>query len=153
MKEVTLIPYNSQEHRSYLFGWLTDDELMRGWGMAPFKKEDLPLWVDDPTRVILIVGEKENGQIVGFVDFYKWDKDKGVASRGTLIDPKYQNKGYGKAAILESNRYAFTRMGLKRIDLYVQGDNKRSRHITEKLGYKLDKYDSGQDRFYYFIEK
>lgn len=153
MKEVTLTPYSSQEHQLYLLGWLTDDELMRGWGMAPFKKEDVPLWIDDPTRVILMVGKKENGQIVGFVNFYEWDKDKGIASRGTLIDPKYQNQGYGKAAILESNRYAFSRMGLKKIELYVQGDNKKSRHITERLGYKFDKHDSGQDRFYFYMEK
>ena len=101
---------------------------------------------------MLMVKDVDTCEIVGMVNFYGWDKEKHVASRGTLIDPKFQNKGYGKAAILLSNKYAFDEMKLKRIELYVEGDNEVSRHTTEKLGYKLDRYNPQKDRYYYFMD-
>lgn len=153
MKDIFLTSYSSYEHKSYFINWLTDSELMRGWGMVPFEKEKIDIWIEDPMKVILMIEGRKDGQIVGFVNFYDWDNKKGVASRGTLIDPIYQNQGFGKAAVIKSNKYAFEKIGLKRIELYVQGDNQRSRHITEKLGYKFDRYDSGKDRYYYYIEK
>ncbi|KKQ75502.1 MAG: GCN5-related N-acetyltransferase [Candidatus Woesebacteria bacterium GW2011_GWB1_38_5b] len=99
-----------------------------------------------------MVKDKVNGKIIGLVNFYDWNKEKQTASRGTLIDPEFQNQGFGKAAILKSNEYVFKDMGLKRIELYVEADNHRSRHITEKLGYKFDRYDPVKKRYYYYME-
>jgi len=151
MKKIILIKYSTEKHFTFLQKWLTDEELMNGWGMPPFWDHKVREWAEESDKVILIVKDKDSGKIVGFVNFYDWDKKKRVASRGTLIDSKYQNKGYGKAAILESNRYAFKEMKLKRIELYVEEDNKVSRHITEKLGYKYDRYDSKKKRHHYFM--
>jgi ribosomal-protein-alanine N-acetyltransferase len=114
--------------------------------------EEVNKWASDSTRVVLMVKDVSSKEVVGMVNFYDWNKEKQIASRGTLIDPKFQNKGYGKAAILLSNKYAFDEMKLKRIELYVEGDNEVSRHITEKLGYKLDRYDSKKDKYYYFMD-
>jgi RimJ/RimL family protein N-acetyltransferase len=44
-------------------------------------------------------------------------------------------------------------MKLKRIELYVEADNERSRHITEKLGYTLDRFDPIKQRYYYYMER
>ncbi len=99
-----------------------------------------------------MVQNRLDAKIVGFVNFYEWDPKNAKASRGTLIDPEYQNLGFGKAAIQESNKYAFDVMKLKRIQLYVEADNKRSRHVTEKLGYTLDHFDPIKQRYYYFME-
>ncbi len=126
---------------------------MHGWGMDTFENsEEVNKWASDPTRVILMVKNISNDEIIGMVNFYDWDKEKQTASRGTLIDPKFQNRGYGKASILLSNKYAFDEMKLTRIELYVEGDNVISRHLTEKLGYKLDRYDSKKDKYYYFMD-
>ncbi len=126
---------------------------MHGWGMPTFKVEDIKPWTEDPTRVILMVQNQKDGNMVGFVNFYEWDKDNAKASRGTLIDPKYQNQGFGKAAIEKSNKFAFEKMGLKRIELYIEADNQRSRHITEKLGYIFDRFDPIKQRYYYYMER
>ena len=126
---------------------------MHGWGMPPFKKEEIISWAKDPTRVILMVKDEKKGHIVGFVNFYEWDKGKAIASRGTLIDPVYQNQGFGKASIEESNKFAFEEMGLKRIELYVEADNKKSRHVTEKLGYILDRFDPIKQKYYYYMDR
>ena len=126
---------------------------MLGWGMPPFKSEEIDPWSKDPTRVILIVKDKDTGDIVGFVNFYDWIKEKRIASRGTLIDPKFQNQGYGKAAIETSNKYAFEEMGLKKIELYIEADNEKSRHVTQKLGYTFERFDPKKQRYYYYMEK
>ncbi len=151
--QIELVPYNSINHLTNLANWLQDKNLMHGWGMDTFKNSDeVNKWASDSTRVVLMVKDVDSCEIVGMVNFYGWDKEKKVASRGTMIDPKFQNKGYGKAAILLSNKYAFDEMKLSRIELYVEGYNEVSRHITEKLGYKLDRYNTKKDRYYYFMD-
>lgn len=151
--KIELVSYSPDNHLEQLTNWLQNKDLMHGWGMDTFENsEEVNKWASDSTRVVLMVKDVVSSEIVGMVNFYAWDKEKKVASRGTLIDPKFQNKGYGKAAILLSNKYAFDEMKLARIELYVEGDNEVSRHVTEKLGYKLDRYNSKKDRYYYFID-
>lgn len=149
---IELVPYNSDNHLQKLTNWLQNKDLMHGWGMDTFKNsEEINKWACDATRVVLMVKDVNSDEVVGMVNFYDWNKEKKTASRGTLIDPKFQNKGYGKDAILLSNKYAFDEMKLSRIELYAEGDNEVSRHITEKLGYKFDRYNPGKDKYYYFM--
>lgn len=148
---IKLTPYNPAKHSKHLKKWLTDQKLMAGWDMPSFWPHKIEEWADEPNKVILMV-EDGGGEVVGFVNFYDWNKENKTASRGTLIDSKYQNKGYGKTAIKTSNDYAFDTMLLNRIELYVSGSNEVSRHITEKLGYKFDRYDPKKDRYYYYME-
>ena len=153
MQEISLIKYSPDIHIKLLEKWLTNKDLMHNWGMPIFKIEEITPWTEDPTRVILMVQNQKNGEIVGFVNFYQWDKEKGIASRGTLIDLQYQNQGYGKASIEASNKYAFENMGLKKIELYVEAGNKRSRHVTKKLGYTFERFDPKKQRYYYYMER
>lgn len=153
MKEISLVKYSSDLHFKILEKWLTNAQLMHGWGMSIFKTEEIAPWTQEPTRVILMVQNQTDSKTIGFVNFYEWDKDNAKAKRGTLIDPEYQNQGYGKAAIEKSNKYAFEEMKLKRIELYVEADNKRSRHVTEKLGYLFDHFDPKKQRYYYYMER
>jgi RimJ/RimL family protein N-acetyltransferase len=153
MLEISLIKYSPNIHLKLLERWLTNEDLMHGWGIPIFKVEDIVPWTQDPTRVILMVQNQKDDKIVGFVNFYQWDKENAKASRGTLIDPKHQNQGFGKAAIEESNKYAFEEMKLKKIELYVEADNERSRHITEKLGYTFDHFDPTKKKYYYYMER
>jgi len=151
MRKVTLVEYSSKQHLPFLKKWLTNEILMKGWGMPPFWEDKVEGWAGEPDKVILMIKDETLDKIVGFVNFYDWDKEKRVASRGTLVDPKHQNKGYGKMAIVESNKYAFDQMKLERIELYIEDDNEASRHITEKLGYTYDRYDPAKKRHYYFV--
>lgn len=151
-KIVKLIPYNEKFHLKLLEKWLTDEKLMRGWDMPPFWEDKVKDWTQEG-KVILMIADKLSNVTVGFVNFYDWDKKKGVASRGTLIDSKYQNMGYGKAAIVATNEFAFKKMGLQKIELYVADDNHISRHITEKMGYKFVRHDRKKNRYYYEMLK
>lgn len=152
MKNISLVRYSPSKHLSYLKKWLTNEKLMKGWGMPPFWEHKVQEWAEELDKVILMIRDDNLKKIVGFVNFYDWNKNRQVASRGTLIDPKYQNQGYGKAAIKNSNKYAFEKMKLKRIELYVDDENKISRHLTEKLGYKYDKYDPKKKRHYFYMD-
>lgn len=153
MQEISLVKFSPDLHMKLLEEWLTNENLMHGWGMPIFKNEDITPWTEDPTRVILMVQNQKDGKIVGFVNFYDWDKENAKASRGTLIDTEYQDQGFGKAAIEESNKYAFEEMKLKKIELYVEADNERSKHVTEKLGYTFDRFDPIKQRYYYSMER
>ena len=153
MQQISLVKYSPGLHIKLLEKWLTNEDLMHGWGIPTFKVEDISSWTEDPTRVILMVQNQKDNETIGFVNFYEWDKENAKASRGTLIDPEYQNQGFGKAAIEESNRYAFDDMKLKKIELYVEADNQRSRHVTEKLGYTFDRFDPIKQRYYYYMER
>ena len=153
MVEIKLVPYFEKEHLELLEKWLMDEELMKGWDIPAFEKEKVRVWAQEKDKVILMIKDSQSGEVVGFINFYDWDEGKAVASRGTLIDSKYQNMGYGKASIVASNSYAFEKMGLKRIELYVANSNEISKHITEKLGYKFDYNDDEKDRSYYYMEE
>jgi RimJ/RimL family protein N-acetyltransferase len=153
MPEIKLVPYSSESHLEFLKDWLSNEKLMHGWDMPPFLPDSVEEWASSLERLILMIVDVSRDNVVGFMNFYKWNKELGVASRGTLIDPNYQNQGYGKAAIQASNDYAFNQMNLKRIELYVSGSNKVSKHITEKLGYTFEYYSPTKDRYYYFMER
>lgn len=150
MIRLSLAPYTSGAYQ-YLSKWLIDEELMHDWGMPPFKKEDIYPWIKDLTRIIFII--KNGEKIIGFVNFYNWNKNKATASMGILIDPKYQNQGFGKISVEESNRYAFDKMKLKRIELYVEADNERSKHVMEKAGYILDHFNPIKQKYFYYIDR
>jgi len=152
VKTVLLTSYTS-ENFPYLSKWLVDKELMHNWGMPIFKKEDIGSWIEDPTRVILMIRDDQGGNVIGFVNFYNWDKNKATASMGILIDPKYQNQGYGKIAIKEVNNYAFDKLGLKKIELYVESVNQRSRHVMEKAGYIFDHFNPIKQKYFYYMAK
>lgn len=153
MQDISLIKYSPDIHIELLEKWLVDKDLMHDWGLPAFKVDEIASWAYDPKKVILMVQNKKNGDIVGFVNLYEWDRRNAKASMGILIDPKYQNQGFGKIAIEELNKYAFKEMKLKRINLYVEADNKRSKYVMEKMGYILDRFDSKKHKYYYHLEE
>ena len=147
-----LLHYNKDLHLEYLKKWLGDEKLMAGWDMPPFWGHVAEEWTEEKNKVILMIFHPKLNKIIGFVNFYDWNKTTHIVSRGTLIDPEFQGKGFGKKAIKLSNKYAFEKMHVKRIELYVAEANTISRHITEKLGYTFDRYDSKKKRFHYYMD-
>lgn len=151
-KVVNLVLYERNLYRRYLVRWLSDAALMHGWGGQPIPEAKIDDWASDPNAVLLLVQDTETAIIVGVIVFYDWNREQGIIQRGTLIDPHYQTMGYGTAAMTQSQVFAIQELGVKRIEVYVEGYNTVGRHLVEKLGYTLDRYESSRDRYHYFAE-
>ncbi|NIT99570.1 MAG: GNAT family N-acetyltransferase, partial [Nitrosopumilaceae archaeon] len=52
-----------------------------------------------------------------------------------LISPEYQDKGYGKEALLMLMRFAFKKMNLYRLEAEVIDYNDKAKSLFEKVGF------------------
>lgn len=53
-----------------------------------------------------------------------------------MIDEKFQNKGYGKQAVLLGIEFLKNKFGVKEIYLSVDCDNAAARHLYESVGFQ-----------------
>jgi RimJ/RimL family protein N-acetyltransferase len=89
----------------------------------------------DPARVVWCIETLEGGPI-GNLGLHAIDEAQGRATLGVSIGEKEQwGRGYGTEAIRQALRYGFEEMGLRRIDLQVDEDNRRGLRCYEKCGF------------------
>jgi RimJ/RimL family protein N-acetyltransferase len=74
---------------------------------------------------------------IGNCGFHKINWDDMSAEFGIVIgDKSYWNQGYGQLALKASLKFAFKKLGLKRIRLFVYEYNKRAIHVYRKCGFR-----------------
>ncbi len=89
----------------------------------------------DPAQVLWCI-ETEEGQLIGNLGLHAIDEAQGRATLGIVICEKdFWSRGYGTEAIRQVLRYAFTELGLRRVDLHVDEDNLRGIRCYEKCGF------------------
>lgn len=94
----------------------------------------LPMGLETPGHFIFVV--EADGVAVGRL----WLADRQLAGRRALyvydvsIDPEYQGRGYGRAAMSLAEEEARAR-GIHRIELNVFGGNQVARGLYRSLGY------------------
>jgi len=150
-QKVSLIIFDINNHLSYLEKWMLNSELMEGWGGRPMAKDKVLELVREPNSLFLMIYTIDVPEPIGFVCFYSVNLNKKIASRGTMIDHKFQGNGYGKVAIKASNKYIRKHLGIERIELWVKDGNDRSLHITKSLGYKYDYFDKKHNIHYFYM--
>ncbi|WP_054957494.1 GNAT family N-acetyltransferase [Paenibacillus dakarensis] len=77
---------------------------------------------------------KENGRMIGTVDFVFWKPEHQVAELGYVLGKDYWGKGIITEAAAELLRFAFTKMDLVRIQARCIADNTGSSRVMEKIG-------------------
>lgn len=97
--------------------------------------------MDDPKEVLLIADFHERP--VGTVRF---DLSKGHSAEVSInINPKMRGKGLGKKLLGTACRYAFHKLGLRKIDAEIKEKNVSSIHIFESVGFEfIEKVDGIQ---------
>jgi len=88
-------------------------------------------------RLDLAIVERATGEYVGEAVLNKLDPDNRSCSfRISLIGPRAFGRGLGSEATRLILDYAFTTVGLHRVELDVFDFNPRARHVYEKVGFR-----------------
>lgn len=83
-------------------------------------------------RCVLV--EKSTGDPIGTVMLGLGKRRQGEAMLGYWMRADRWGRGYGTESTILLARYAVERLGLTRIHMWIDPNNKRSRRIPEKLG-------------------
>ncbi|NDV94183.1 N-acetyltransferase [Dysgonomonas sp. 521] len=115
-------------------------EYMREW--LPFV--DATKDVEDTGNYVRHVLETEDEQFtiyykeqfVGLIGFKETDKDNKKIEIGYWLSQYAQGKGIMTRSVSKLVDYAFSELGMNRIQIKVAVDNQKSRRIPEKLGFR-----------------
>lgn len=77
---------------------------------------------------------KENGEMIGTVDFVGWRPEHQWAELGYVLNPAYWGRGIVPEAVGELMRLGFEEMELVRIQARCFQENEASERVMQKLG-------------------
>jgi RimJ/RimL family protein N-acetyltransferase len=77
----------------------------------------------------------ETGAVIGTVGLRNLDFAEGEGTLGIIVRADAVGRGYGTDAIRALTRFAFDVLGLRRVLLDVAVNNRRARHVYDKLGF------------------
>ncbi|HUE75526.1 MAG TPA: GNAT family protein [Chloroflexota bacterium] len=90
-----------------------------------------------------------HNRVVGTVGLRNIDYHFGEGTLGIIMSADAVNQGYGTDVITTLVRYAFERMGLRKIYLDVAEDNRRAQRCYEKCGFTTFGQHNGSDGIAY----
>ena len=85
-----------------------------------------------------------DGQIVGAIGIKVDQLRKHIAEIGYFIDRDHWGKGLASQAVRLAERFGFRELKLHRIEIVMQRQNKASRRVAEKCGYKMEGIQRGK---------
>lgn len=81
---------------------------------------------------------KENGKLIGTIDFVSWQVEHRVAEIGYVLAPEYWGKGIMTEAANEVIAFGFNKMDVVRIQARCFVENHGSARVMEKIGMSLE---------------
>lgn len=138
LREITIEDVNA------IFSSLSNDEVTRYYGQDTMKD------IEEAEKVIDIfatnyvekrgirwgIQRKGDEEIIGTIGFHAWFHKHKRAEIGYEIHPDYWRRGYTHEALLEIISYGFDEMELTRIGAVVFTENKASKKLLTKMGFK-----------------
>ena len=111
----------------------------------PYHEEDaksfikilIKRWLSGKDYTFLLELKSEK-KVIGAMAISNINQLNGTASTGSWINKKYWKKGYITEAKIAVNDFAFSQLGLRRLDSTVFTDNKASNATQQKIGYKFE---------------
>ena len=88
--------------------------------------------------------EKKSGRFIGNIELM--DPTESVGELGIAITAEMQNLGFGTEAVIALTEYGMSQLGLQRIFLRTDPNNKRAIHVYEKSGFR--EFDRTDDHVY-----
>lgn len=117
-------------HLRQWLGWLDDDASV----------EDTKKYLVESVERLehkegLDLGVFENGQLIGGIGLFPWDAANKKTSIAYWLTEEAQGKGIMTAALEVVIEYAFSTMGIHRIEITCALENTRSSALPKKLGF------------------
>ncbi len=119
---------------------------------ATFTRDQTDAWVDKiaaaQDRLDWVIEEREAGVYAGEVVLNERDLAAGSANfRIAMRGPGWYGRGLGSEATMLVCRYAFERLGLRRLTLGVLARNPRAQRVYEKAGFLVSgtSHEDGED--------
>lgn len=95
-----------------------------------------------------VLERKVDGQPIGTCGFHRWDKRCCRAEMGYDLSEAFWGQGYMQEAVKAALRFAFDRMGLNRVETFVDAENMPSLKMMKRLGFQRE----GVLREYYCLD-
>ena len=73
--------------------------------------------------------------VIGFIMFGYYESRKQYTLWKFLIDVKYQNKGFGREALMQGITYVKSKYNVKELYTGVCFDNERAKHLYKSIGF------------------
>ncbi|WP_421383092.1 GNAT family N-acetyltransferase [Bacillus salacetis] len=126
------------------YQWCLDVDVTRHLNMPnkypPFSREETRQWIElcisRSNGYEQMAIQTDDGVHIGWVDIKNIDNLNKHGELGIAIgDKRYWGKGYGLAAMKAMLEYGFTRLGLNKIWLRVEVDNKKAIKSYRTMGF------------------
>jgi RimJ/RimL family protein N-acetyltransferase len=144
---LTLRRYEVSDADDIFLNWVTDKEVTRFWNWEPHKdiketKYLLQGWIDkynnkDNYHWVIIL--KEESQAIGYIFVNEIDNDDETASLHCIISKKHWNKGFATEASKAVIAFAFTEIGIRKIQTRHHVNNPASGRALQKSGMRFVK--------------
>ena len=133
-------------NREYLRQWLPWVDLQQG-------PHDSGQFIegarnDNQAGVALTLGIEHQGELVGALGFHEFDNANRQTSMGFWISSSHQGKGIVSSSCARLIEYAFTDLGLNRVEMRMAEDNIRSRRVAERNGLVCEGTTRQSERLY-----
>lgn len=90
---------------------------------------------DTQNREFILMNKEEK---LGFVGLYGIAQRHRNAEFAIMIDPTHQGNGYASTATQLAMRYAFSKLNMHKLYLYVDKANEKAIHIYKKVGFQAE---------------
>ncbi len=129
-----------------LLKMMQDKDVLRYFGIDPFKSEQESLaevaWYnrifDESQGIWWIISEKDAGDYIGDVGFFKYEKRHARAEVGYKLSPAFWRRGIVTEALTQVVDYGFAEMDLNRIEALVDPRHTASLRVLEKLHFSTE---------------
>jgi len=108
---------------------LSDAEAFIEFALNQYEKKDIAPWG---------IEYKENGKLIGTIDFVSWQPQHKIAEIGYVISQDYWGKGIATEAANGVIAFGFHHMDLVRIQARCFVENRGSERVMEKTGMSFE---------------
>lgn len=136
----------TKEDVNSIFEYLSDEEVMKFYGMSPLKSEEEALeeidWYNNiyesKTGIRWGITLQDENKVIGSCGFHNWDRRHNRAEIGFELTKLFWNQGMMGEALRAITQYGFLNLQLNRIQALVEPDNFASLGLLKKLGFNQE---------------
>lgn len=129
-----------------LFSIYSDKETMKYWDSLPFSSpgqardmiSEARAWWEAGDSIRLAIEERDSSLAIGTVSLFSFHEESKRAELGYILGRPYWRRGFMYEALARLIDYAFSELGLNRLEADVDPDNVASTRLLKKLEFSLE---------------